>query len=405
MSLCLLFIYVCLTIFNGCFPLSLALFTDWSKVVCGRMHWASVLIVAAGLCGMSLSQYDDYEDVFWLQQYIRSQSSSYNYSPYYEGEIPPYSSYSYVPAGSSIGEPVPEPPVSRECPQECECPPHFSSALYCDGRNLKYLPFVPSRMKYAYYQSNQIVAIQEGAFDNATGLEWLALHDNQITSEKMGKRVFAKLKNLERLYLDHNNLTKMPTPLPRSLKELHLTYNQISKVPPNALEGLENLTALYLRHNQIHEIGSNLRGLKSLILADLSYNQLRKVPDGLPGSLEQLYLENNQIHTVPDDYFKVSPKLLYVRLSHNSLTNEGVSPNAFNTSSLLELDLSYNRLQKIPRVSTSLENLYLQGNKINGEYTVLDNGHIRQGVELEQNVSWRKGHSVMPPNTEKRSKR
>ncbi|XP_013913648.1 PREDICTED: fibromodulin [Thamnophis sirtalis] len=332
------------------------------------MHWVSVLILV-GICGISLSQYDDqYEDIFWLQQYLRSQSS-YSYSPYYEDESPPYSFYSSEPVGSYVGEPVPEPPVSRECPQECECPPHFSSALYCDTRNLKYLPFVPSRMKYAYFQNNQIVAIQEGAFDNATNLEWLALHGNQITSEKLGKRVFAKLKNLERLYLDHNNLTKMPHPLPPSLRELHLAYNQISKIPSNALEGLDNLTALYLSHNRIQEMGSNLKWLNSLILADFSYNQLTKVPGGLPSTLEQLYLEHNHINAVPDDYFKVSPKLLYVRMSHNILTNEDLSPNAFNTSSILELDLSYNQLQKIPRVSTSLENLYLQGNKIN-EFTI-----------------------------------
>ncbi|XP_077190711.1 fibromodulin [Paroedura picta] len=329
------------------------------------MHWASVLIMA-GLCGVSMSQYEDYEDMFWLQAYLRSQSSSYSYSPYYEDEIP---AYSYVPAGSPDGDPVPEPPVSRVCPHECECPPNFSSALYCDTRNLKYLPFVPSRMKYAYFQNNQITTIQEGAFDNATSLEWIALHGNQITSEKMGKKVFAKLKNLERLYLDHNNLTKVPTPLPRSLRELHLGYNQISKVPYNALEGLENLTALYLSHNQIHEIGPSLRGLKSLIIVDLSYNQLRRAPDGLPNLLEQLYLEHNNIYSVPEDYFKASPRLHYVRMSHNSLTNDALASNAFNTSSLLELDLSYNRLQKIPKVSTSLENLYLQGNRIN-EFTI-----------------------------------
>ncbi|XP_067387778.1 fibromodulin [Emydura macquarii macquarii] len=316
------------------------------------MYWGSVLLVA-GICGVSLGQYE-YDDMYWLQQYLRSQVSSYNYMPYYEDEMPSY----------SIAEPVPE-PVSRECPQECDCPPNFSTALYCDSRNLRYLPFVPSRMKYIYFQNNQITTVQEGAFDNATMLEWIALHGNQITSEKMGKRVFAKLKNLERLYLDNNNLTKMPSPLPRSLRELHLAYNQISRIPSNALEGLENLTALYLSHNQIQDVGTSLKGLKSLILVDLSYNHLSKVPDGLPNALEQLYLENNYIHTIPDDYFKVSPKLFYIRLSHNSLTNDGLSSNTFNTSSILELDLSYNRLQKIPRVSTNLENLYLQGNHIN----------------------------------------
>nr|XP_006133172.1 fibromodulin [Pelodiscus sinensis] len=325
-----------------------------------RMHWASILI-AAGLCVVSFGQYEEDEDMYWLHHYLRSQSSYYNYLPFYEEEGPPYP---YIPAEFSNPEPIPE-SVSRECPQECECPPNFSTALYCDSRSLRYLPFVPSRMKYAYFQNNQITAVQEGAFDNATTLEWIALHGNQITSEKMGKRIFAKLKHLERLYLDNNNLTKMPSFLPRSLRELHLSYNQITRIPANALEGLENLTALYLSHNEIHDIAASLKGLKSLILVDLSYNHLRKVPDGLPSSLEQLYLEHNYIHSIPDEYFKVAPKLLYIRLSHNSLTSDGLSSNTFNTSSILELDLSYNKLQKIPRVSTHLENLYLQGNQIN----------------------------------------
>ncbi|XP_028924127.1 fibromodulin [Ornithorhynchus anatinus] len=322
------------------------------------MQWAALLIVA-GLCTLSQAQYDD--DPHWWYQYLRSQQSTY-YDPYEPYE--PYEPYA-VEEGPAYPYGSPPPPESRDCPQECDCPPSFSTAMYCDNRNLKYLPFVPSRMKYVYFQNNQISAIQEGAFDNATGLLWIALHGNQITSEKVGRKVFSKLRHLERLYLDHNNLTKMPGPLPRSLRELHLAYNQISRVPNNAFEGLENLTALYLQHNEIQEVGTALRGLKSLIMVDLSHNKLRKVPDGLPLALEQLYLEYNNVYTVPDAYFKVSPKLLYVRLSHNSLTNAGLSSNTFNSSSLLELDLSYNQLQKIPPVSTNLENLYLQGNRIN----------------------------------------
>ncbi|XP_006025088.1 fibromodulin [Alligator sinensis] len=327
------------------------------------MHWVAILILA-GICGVSQAQYY-YEDELWMQYLLRqARVPSYNYVPYYEDESPPYY---YAPGEMSVAEPAPEPvqPVSRQCPQECDCPPNLPSAMYCDGRNLRYLPFVPSRMKYVYFQNNQITSIQEAAFDNATNLEWIALHGNQISSEKMGKKIFAKLKNLERLYLNNNNLTKMPGPLPRSLRELHLAYNQISKIPANALEGLENLTALYLSHNYIYEIAASFKGLKSLILVDLSYNHLRKVPDGLPIALEQLYLDYNYINTIPDEYFKVSPKLLYVRLAHNTLTNEGLASNAFNSSSILELDLSYNRFQKIPRVSTQLENLYLQGNQIN----------------------------------------
>ncbi|NWV04762.1 FMOD protein, partial [Ptilonorhynchus violaceus] len=329
------------------------------------MLWATALILA-GLCGAPLGQYNEEEDLAWLQYYLRqSRAASYNYIPYYEEENPPYV-YSYPSGPDAEPEPAPEPQRASpwRCPQECDCPPTFPSAMYCDGRGLRYLPFVPSRMRYVYFQNNLVTSIQDGAFDNATELEWLALHNNRLGSRGVGARAFAKLGRLERLYLNNNNLTRLPGPLPRSLRELHLSYNQISEVPPDALEGLENLTALYLSHNYIFEMGASLKGLRSLILADLSYNRLGKVPDGLPASLEQLYLEYNRIEAVPGDYFRASPRLLYVRMSHNGLTERGLSADAFNSSSILELDLSYNRLRKIPRVSTNLENLYLQGNRI-----------------------------------------
>uniref|UniRef100_A0A9L0QXV6 Fibromodulin n=1 Tax=Equus caballus TaxID=9796 RepID=A0A9L0QXV6_HORSE len=330
------------------------------------MQWASLLLLA-GLCSLSRAQYD--EDPHWWFHYLRSQQSTY-YDPYDPYPYEPYEPYPYgVEEGPAYAYGSPPPPEPRDCPQECDCPPNFPTAMYCDNRNLKYLPFVPSRMKYVYFQNNQISSIQEGVFDNATGLLWIALHGNQITSDKVGRKVFSKLKHLERLYLDHNNLTRVPGPLPRSLRELHLDHNQISRVPNNALEGLENLTALYLQHNEIQEVGSAMKGLRSLILLDLSYNHLRKVPDGLPSALEQLYLEHNNVYSVPDSYFRGSPKLLYVRLSHNSLTNNGLASNTFNSSSILELDLSYNQLQKIPPVNTNLENLYLQGNRINDTST------------------------------------
>lgn len=336
-----------------------------------KMQWASLLLLA-GLCSLSRAQYD--EDPHWWFHYLRSQQSTY-YDPYDPYPYEPYEPYPYgVEEGPAYAYGSPPPPEPRDCPQECDCPPNFPTAMYCDNRNLKYLPFVPSRMKYVYFQNNQISSIQEGVFDNATGLLWIALHGNQITSDKVGRKVFSKLKHLERLYLDHNNLTRVPGPLPRSLRELHLDHNQISRVPNNALEGLENLTALYLQHNEIQEVGSAMKGLRSLILLDLSYNHLRKVPDGLPSALEQLYLEHNNVYSVPDSYFRGSPKLLYVRLSHNSLTNNGLASNTFNSSSILELDLSYNQLQKIPPVNTNLENLYLQGNRINGETLVKGSG-------------------------------
>ncbi|KAE8623436.1 hypothetical protein XENTR_v10005604 [Xenopus tropicalis] len=302
-----------------------------------------LFLLFISVCNVSWCQYDEYDSHWWIA-YLHSQQ--YSYGP----------SYDY--------EPVPALPTASDCPQECECPPNYPTAMYCDGRDLKYMPYVPARIKYAYFQNNHISAIPDGAFDNATGLVWLALHGNQIVSDKVGRKIFSKLRGLERIYLQHNNLTRIPTGLPRSLHEIHLSSNQISRFPSNSFEGLENLTALYLHENQIQEVGNALKGLKSLVHLDISNNQLRKLPDSLPGSLEQMYMEYNQLSNVPNEYFKSYPRLQYVRISHNRLTNDGIQGNTFNTSSLVELDLSFNQLNRIPPVNTNLQHLYLQGNKI-----------------------------------------
>ncbi|RXM90826.1 Fibromodulin [Acipenser ruthenus] len=286
------------------------------------MRLIPVLLIA-GACEVVICQAQD--SFFWLS-YLQRRFG--------------YSDYSGQAAASMR---------ARDCPLECDCPPSFPISMYCDSRNLKQIPFVPSRMKYVYLQNNRISSIQDGAFDNATGLPFYQ------------KRFDV---NLDRLYLDHNNLTRVPTPLPRSLSDLRLSNNKINKIHPNTFEGLENLTSLLLNYNQIPDIGTALKGLKSLSLLDLSNNKLKKLPGNLPDRLHQLYLEFNKINAIPDDYFRKFPKLQYVRLSNNELTDKGIPSNTFNTTSLIELDLSYNRLQKIPSVNTNLEHLYLQANEI-----------------------------------------
>ncbi|XP_067913822.1 fibromodulin a [Heterodontus francisci] len=262
-----------------------------------------------------------------------------------------------------------EPPLATDCPAECTCPPIFPKAMYCDTRKLKYIPKVPARMKYVYLQNNQIDAVPDGVFDNATDLVWVVVHWNNISNEKIGTKVFSKLTNLERVYLGHNSLTRIPFPLPKSLRELRVAGNKISKVQPNVLEGLDNLTMLLLNDNQLDDIGGSLKVLKSLSYLDLSNNHLKKLPDVLPNSLHQLYLDFNHISTIPNEYFRQFPKLQYARISNNELTDNGIPLNTFNVSSLIELDLSHNKLQKIPPVNENLENLYLHANQIK-DFTV-----------------------------------
>ncbi|XP_066501021.1 fibromodulin [Hoplias malabaricus] len=313
------------------------------------MHGWIVLLLCAGFVDSSVAQHTD--TLTWLN-YLRNRAYNYGYGQ-------SHGNYHASLYADNENDPVP-----LDCPLECDCPHAYPHAMYCHSRNLRHVPFVPSRMKYVYLQNNQITGITDGVFDNATGLIWIILHMNQLRSDKISNKVFSKLQKLERLFLHHNKLDRVPEGLPRSLQDLRMNHNNISSIPVNSLRGMTHLSALRLQANAIKDFGSALESLKSLTILDLRLNQLTKVPEHLPANLSQLYLEHNQISTIPVDFLRNQPELRFVRLSHNKLTDSGIPPNTFNVSTLMELDLAYNKLEKIPIISTNLMNLYLQANHI-----------------------------------------
>ncbi|XP_049894087.1 fibromodulin a isoform X2 [Epinephelus moara] len=241
--------------------------------------------------------------------------------------------------------------------------------MYCDGRGLTAMPTIPSRVKYLYLQNNAITAVPDSALVNATNVVWLMMHHNQLTSDGIGKKALLQLEKLERLYLQHNNLTSVPPNLPRTLRDLRINHNKIEKVTAADLEGMDNLTILYLHDNAVTDMGTSLKALKSLTLLDISGNKLTKVPEALPEQLHQLYLESNSIDSLPEGFLGGFTQLQYIRMAHNQLTDKGIPANTFNVTGLVELDLSFNKLERIPLVSTTLQHLYLQANQIK-EFTL-----------------------------------
>ncbi|XP_028809680.1 lumican [Denticeps clupeoides] len=258
-------------------------------------------------------------------------------------------------------------PSSGSCPAECECPYNFPTAMYCNDREMKTIPFVPTGIKYVYLQNNHITEIKAGVFDNVTDLLWLILDHNQITSNKIEKGSIDKLTKLEMLHISNNNLTEPVVPNSKAMKELKIIGNQLTKFPASTLSGMENLTSVYLSKNQLSSdsLSGAFKGLKSLILLDISENKMKKLPSGMPSSLLMLYADHNEIDSVPAGYLNKLPSLQYLRMSYNKLQDSGLPAGVFNVSSLLELDLSYNKLKKIPEVGENLEHLYLQVNNIN----------------------------------------
>lgn len=261
-------------------------------------------------------------------------------------------------------------PSGPNCNQECECPVTFPSAMYCNSRSLKSVPVVPTGIKYLYLQDNQIEEIKAGVFDNVTAeLRWLILDRNQITNAKVAKGTIDKLTGLEKLYFSYNNLTEPVIPPSKTLEELKITNNKLTKFPAGLLSDKENLTSVNLQFNQLSNeaITGAFKGLKKLLSLDVSHNKLKKLPAGVPSSLEILYADYNDIDSIGAGYLNKLPSLQYLRVSHNKLVDSGIPGGALNVSSLVELDLSFNKLKSIPEINEHLEQLYLQANEINSE--------------------------------------
>ncbi|XP_040264691.1 keratocan [Bufo bufo] len=257
--------------------------------------------------------------------------------------------------------------LSNDCPKECSCPPSFPRALYCENKGLKEVPRIPSRIWYLYLQNNEIESLNEKQFSNATQLRWINLNKNKITSQSIENNFFGAMKNVLYLFLEDNDLEEVPAPLPSSLEQLRLAKNKISKIPEGVFSNLENLTLLDLHQNKLKD-GSfqddAFAGLKNLMQLNVAKNELKKMPAGLPSNTVQLYLDKNNIESIPDDYFNNVPRISFIRLNYNKLSDKGIPANVFNVTSLLDLQLSHNELATLPPVNGHLERLYLDHNKI-----------------------------------------
>ncbi|XP_046878829.1 keratocan [Hypomesus transpacificus] len=253
------------------------------------------------------------------------------------------------------------------CPSECRCPPNFPNAVYCDNKGLKHIPNIPPHTWYLYLQNNLIDVISKDALRNATQLRWLNLNRNKLTSKGVEEGVLADMPRLMHLFMDDNLLASVPSGLPSNLEQLRLSRNRISKIPTGVFSGMNRLTLLDLQGNKLQDDAVtevSLKGLSSLVQINLAKNQLNSMPPGLPPSTAQIFLDGNNIEKIPEEYFKGLPKVAFLRLNRNKLGNSGLPKNVFNISSMLDLQLSHNQLTEVPLISSGLEHLHLDHNRI-----------------------------------------
>lgn len=280
--------------------------------------------------------------------------------------------------------PVPEPSTEiPPLPTGCSI---LDNTITCTNAKLTQIPPISDKeLTSIELVGNAITSIPDAAFNGIPNLERIDLRKNNITSSGIGPHAFKILKNLQRLYLDGNALDHIPSGLPSTLEELKINENQLHAIDEDSFLGLKNLVTLELENNKLSEANVSplaFQPLKKLSYLRLGRNKFRTIPQGLPHSIEELYLDHNEIEEITEVCFNRTENINIIVLRHNKLEESRIAPLAWiNQQNLESIDISYNRLYHVPSyLPKSLVHLVLIGNQID-RIPGFVFGHMTPGLE------------------------
>ncbi|XP_003468302.1 extracellular matrix protein 2 isoform X2 [Cavia porcellus] len=280
--------------------------------------------------------------------------------------------------------PFPAPPRGRpRLPSGCSL---SYRTISCAHAALTHIPpLMAPEITNLELAGNAISSIPNEAFNGLPNLERLDLSKNNITSSAIGPEAFKLLKKLVRLNMDENNLVHIPSGLPSTLEELNVNENNLQAIDEESFSDLDQLVSLELEGNNLSEANVDplaFKPLKSLSYLRLGKNKFRIIPQGLPATIEELHLANNQIEEITEICFNHTKKINVIVLRYNKIEESRIAPLAWiNQENLESIDLSYNKLYSVPSyLPKSLLHLVLMGNQIEliPGYVF---GHMEPGLE------------------------
>lgn len=164
---------------------------------------------------------------------------------------------------------------------------------------------------------NNLTQIHLGDFDSYPHLGLLVLDDNLITD--IENDALGRQESLLRLWLNGNQLRRVPTNLPPTLRTLYIEENQLEVLGSYSFQGLTNVEQLFLQRNRLREMAPcafcdlvSLRGL------DLQANLLEHLNDGVFANLsklESLDLSQNPLKSLSGGCFAGIESLTALKLS------------------------------------------------------------------------------------------
>lgn len=213
-----------------------------------------------------------------------------------------------------------------------------------------------------------IKALAEG--DAGKTLQILYLGYNNIAS--LPENV-SKMKKLGKIDLIYNKLTALPA----FGKDVNLVqgtfdYNEIARIEKDAdgyFCGMDDVESLSFSHNELTEFPNIFDAKSVYIMAsiDFSYNEITEVTTDKGINTNNLSLAGNALKTFPKDLFTAGSPLTVLNLSGNQIeeiTNDDIKGE--KTYMMTSLDLSNNRLKKLPDDMNGTYMPHLYGIDISG---------------------------------------
>lgn len=201
----------------------------------------------------------------------------------------------------------------------------------------------------------------------APKLQMLYLGSNSLTTLPES---FRRLKKLGLLDCTHNQITKIPAfGKDVNLVQLMMDYNQIEEIPniDGYFCGYEDVESFSFAHNKIREFPNifNAESVFVMSSVDFSFNEISGFEDGenFRGvNAKTLSLAGNRLTTFPGILFKKNSNISILLLSGNGIEEfpEG-SLEGTETYNLQTLDLTYNKLSKLPKDLNAVTLPYLYG--------------------------------------------
>ncbi|XP_057338990.1 protein artichoke-like [Microplitis mediator] len=204
-----------------------------------------------------------------------------------------------------------------------------------------------TRLKFLNISNNLITEIERSHLMDLTELQVLDLSKNNIG--RLGVNAFANLTALARL---------------------DLSLNALRTVEESAFEGLVNLKWLSLQDNNILLVpGAAISRLPSLTHLHLEFNRIAAVSNDLlrsaAANLVSLAMTRNLVREIPPRMFLNFDKLISIEMSGNMLSSLAQQTFVGLEDTLLNLDLSNNRLVSIaPLALKNLLSLNLASNHL-----------------------------------------